>query len=221
MARNGKIARLPHDIREEINSRLLDGQLAPEILPWLNNLPAVIKEMELHWDGSILSPQNLSEWRLGGFKDWLKRRSKVESLKTLSNYAGELSGAGKGITSGTREIVAGHLLECMEEIALAGDGDVDPVERLVKAAGAVHKLSSSARADDKLQLEKLKAAQAQDRLDLDRDKFQRQTVEKFLAFAKTPEAQTILESPDATPIKMDKLRQLMFGDQGVKGGDGV
>ena len=39
MSRIGKIARLPHDIREQLNRRLLDGQSGTEILQWVNELP--------------------------------------------------------------------------------------------------------------------------------------------------------------------------------------
>jgi hypothetical protein len=37
----GKIARLPHQIRHPLNERLLDGQKAKTILPWLNSLSEV------------------------------------------------------------------------------------------------------------------------------------------------------------------------------------
>ena len=39
--RNGKIARLPKPLREELNRRLDNGEPARRLLPWLNSLPAV------------------------------------------------------------------------------------------------------------------------------------------------------------------------------------
>ncbi len=39
MKRNGKIARLPRAIRDELNRRMDDGQTGQELLPWLNGLP--------------------------------------------------------------------------------------------------------------------------------------------------------------------------------------
>jgi hypothetical protein len=33
-SRNGKIARLPKKIRDQLNRRLQDGRLGPEILEW-------------------------------------------------------------------------------------------------------------------------------------------------------------------------------------------
>ncbi len=36
MTGNGKIARLPRAIRDELNRRMGDGQTGQELLPWLN-----------------------------------------------------------------------------------------------------------------------------------------------------------------------------------------
>ena len=39
-SRNGKIARLPHGVREELNQRLERSEPSPQLLAWLNALPA-------------------------------------------------------------------------------------------------------------------------------------------------------------------------------------
>ena len=41
MTRNGKIARLPATIREELNRRFQDGETASHLVSWINNLPEV------------------------------------------------------------------------------------------------------------------------------------------------------------------------------------
>ncbi|MGO8696966.1 MAG: hypothetical protein ACLQVY_04515 [Limisphaerales bacterium] len=41
MTRNGKIARLPLAIRQQLNQRLQNGELAQDLLSWLNHLPEV------------------------------------------------------------------------------------------------------------------------------------------------------------------------------------
>ena len=41
MTRNGKIARLPAALREELNQRLLDGEQGQPLVEWLNSLPKV------------------------------------------------------------------------------------------------------------------------------------------------------------------------------------
>jgi hypothetical protein len=68
-ARNGKIARLPGDIREIVNQMIYDGDLYREIIVRLN---------ELGHPGIRL--QNLSEWRKGGFQDWRRDRLNLQNL---------------------------------------------------------------------------------------------------------------------------------------------
>ncbi|MGO8700886.1 MAG: hypothetical protein ACLQVY_24605 [Limisphaerales bacterium] len=41
MTRNGKIARLPLASRRQLNQRLQNGELARNLLSWLNRLPEV------------------------------------------------------------------------------------------------------------------------------------------------------------------------------------
>ena len=41
MTRNGKIARLPLAIRQQLNQRLQNGELGQELVSWLNQLPEV------------------------------------------------------------------------------------------------------------------------------------------------------------------------------------
>jgi len=73
-SRNGKIARLPHDLREELNQRLERSERSPDLLAWLNALPAVREFVRKEFAGEPVSKHNLSQWRRGGFQDWLTRR---------------------------------------------------------------------------------------------------------------------------------------------------
>jgi hypothetical protein len=72
--RHGKIARLPHDVREELNVRLERSEPSPPLLAWLNALPVVREFVQREFGGEPVSKHNLSRWRLGGFQDWLTRR---------------------------------------------------------------------------------------------------------------------------------------------------
>ena len=81
--RTGKIARLPGAVREELNRRLHNGSLGKEIVPWLNELPDVKRVLADLFGGRPISEDNLSEWRHGGFQDWLlqeERRVRIEQL---------------------------------------------------------------------------------------------------------------------------------------------
>jgi len=72
--RTGKIARLPKKIRDQLNHRLQNGQQGPEILAWLNALPAVHRVLNAHFAGQPILQQNLSQWRKGGYTDWLRHQ---------------------------------------------------------------------------------------------------------------------------------------------------
>src|SRR5437870_4077325 len=84
-ARTGKIARLPHDIREQINERLLDGHSALSILPWLNDLPEVQAILQAEFDSKPINAVNLTAWRAGGFRDWFLRQQAVELIQNLDD----------------------------------------------------------------------------------------------------------------------------------------
>jgi hypothetical protein len=70
--RTGKIARLPFNIRRDLNVHLDNNQPGPAILEWLNSLPETKEVLDGFFDGRPISEQNLSEWRKGGYEDWLR-----------------------------------------------------------------------------------------------------------------------------------------------------
>ena len=78
MTRNGKIARLPYSIRDLLNRRLHDGEPGNSLVEWLNGLPKVREILEDEFGGRSISEQNLSEWKQGGFEDWLRHQETRE-----------------------------------------------------------------------------------------------------------------------------------------------
>jgi hypothetical protein len=73
-SRTGKIARLPEEVRLELNHRMADGAKGPELLPWLNHLPDVRAVLTRHFGGRLINHQNLTAWRFGGYREWTFRR---------------------------------------------------------------------------------------------------------------------------------------------------
>src|SRR5829696_6530088 len=69
--RKGKIARLPKNIRDELNRRLSDGELGTALVGWLNSLPEVQRIVANEFSGRPVRTQNLSEWKQGGYEEWL------------------------------------------------------------------------------------------------------------------------------------------------------
>jgi len=88
--RTGKIARLPHHIREQLNRRLHEGEQAKHLAPWLNSLPEVQAILAAAFGGKPIRPQNLSEWKQGGYRDWLLQQEALEFVCRLAGDANEL-----------------------------------------------------------------------------------------------------------------------------------
>jgi len=88
--RNGKIATLPSDIRDELNLRMENGEQGEELLAWLNGLPQVKDRLKGGFDGVPISKQNLSEWRLGGFREWSLHHHLMLQACRLSEYADQM-----------------------------------------------------------------------------------------------------------------------------------
>jgi len=90
-ARHGKIARLPQSIREELNTRLLNGEPATVLVPWLNSQDNVRSILEAHFEGKPISEQNISNWRDGGFVDWYVREDWRAICRTCAEDADHLA----------------------------------------------------------------------------------------------------------------------------------
>jgi hypothetical protein len=82
--RIGKIAQLPKTIREELNRRLEDGLQGPELLPWLNSLPATKNVLARQFAGKPVTKCNLSDWRQGGYQDWLRLQGREKCIQRVA-----------------------------------------------------------------------------------------------------------------------------------------
>jgi hypothetical protein len=85
MTRTGKIARLPISIRDQLNRRLLDNEPGPSILDWLNSLSEVQALLAAEFASQPVSPANLSQWKNGGYRDWLTRRDALALAHDLED----------------------------------------------------------------------------------------------------------------------------------------
>ena len=85
--RNGKIARLPRATREQLNQRLRDGEEGKKLVVWLNELPEVKAVLAAEFSGKPIREQNLSEWRKGGYRDWLVHQEALEVAEKIAEDA--------------------------------------------------------------------------------------------------------------------------------------
>jgi hypothetical protein len=90
VSRRGKIARLPRSIRDELNRRLRDGESGTKLLAWLNALPEMQCVMAHEFGGQPVTQQNLSDWRLGGYQEWLQEQKAAELVRHPFAEADEL-----------------------------------------------------------------------------------------------------------------------------------
>ena len=85
MTRTGKIARLPVAIRDQLNRRLLDNEPGPSLLDWLNSIPEVKATLAAEFASQPVSPANLSQWKNGGYCDWLTRHDALALARDLED----------------------------------------------------------------------------------------------------------------------------------------
>src|SRR5712691_10327672 len=90
MTRNGKIARLPYSIRDLLNQRLHNGEQGAKLVEWLNGLPKVQEVLTEEFGGRPISEQNLSEWKQGGFDDWLRHQQTRAWVRALADESADL-----------------------------------------------------------------------------------------------------------------------------------
>jgi len=93
--RNGKIARLPLAIRQELNRRLQDGERGSSLAEWLNGRPEVQAILAAQFNGAPISQDNLSQWRKGGYKNWEDAQKAVQDVAVLFEKSASVQEAAK------------------------------------------------------------------------------------------------------------------------------
>jgi hypothetical protein len=124
--RIGKIARLPHHIREELNQRLSNGIIGKEILTWLNELPETNKIMAELFGGRKITHQNLSEWRLDAYAEWVNNRTGAAQWQDLLGHLEQLNEKrtgenGAAITNQLGSLVVYELGQALDHLHKMGD----------------------------------------------------------------------------------------------------
>jgi hypothetical protein len=122
ITRIGKIARLPHALREELNLRLADGAPAEDLLDWVHECEGVDDMLHLHFDGRAITVQNLSAWKQGGFVDW-QRAQEIRALAGRFVTDAEEVAAESGAISLADRLSATVALTLAQLLRAALDGD--------------------------------------------------------------------------------------------------
>ena len=155
MTRKGKIARLPQPIREQINRRLQNGGEGKQIAEWLNTLPKVTRLMAAEFDGQPINENNLSNWKLGGFRDWEEQQEALAAARQFHADAAQLR-------QETCPQLADHLALCLTARLAAAlrpppSGESDPaaqLERLRQFCATLARLRKGDHSAEWLRLER-------------------------------------------------------------------
>jgi len=130
MKRTGKIARLPHQLRDQLNQRLHNGEPGVDLIKWLNSLPEVQAVLAEHFAGVPISPQNLSEWNNGGFLDWLTTQELLEDAREFAAHAAELPGADGELAGSLSHAIIARYAVLLGKMPLDGPTPPDVLDQI-------------------------------------------------------------------------------------------
>ena len=206
-ALTGKIARLPDEIRNELNNRILNGKSGPEILAWLNELPAVKEILAAQFFAAPINKQNLSSWRGEGYQRWLTEKKNEEMMENDAEYAARMAkAAGGSFSRGVAAVASGKILKFLETTA-----EKTP-ESLVKLATAAVNLLKGEQNNVRLSIAQERLRQHERHLLLMRDKHQRDTVAILLEYLDDARAKEIAASDCDYAEKIELLGNHMYAD---------
>jgi len=144
--RIGKIARAPKAVRDVINEMIRDGATYAQ----------VIKVAEKH-DVFGLNEQNLTNWKEGGYQEWLREQERLSDMQAKREFAMEVvrQNEGSKLHEATLQLAASQLYEVITDFDLAHLKDLLKAkpENYAAIVNSLAKLSKSG-----LEYEKYRAA---------------------------------------------------------------
>lgn len=144
MTRNGKIARLPKALRDQLNRRLDNNEHGKSLVQWLNSLPEVQNVTASEFDGKPIREQNLSEWKKGGYRDWQARQERQELVSQLEEEAKDLGAITdqRAINRHVSVVLTAELAKALKDLT---EQNLEPRERAECLAQLVGKFAQLRR----------------------------------------------------------------------------
>jgi len=200
----GKIARLPDDIREQLNQRLFDGQGGTEVLAWLNELPAVKEILAAQFSGVPVNHENLSNWRHSGYERWFR----YQRTQNLRKYAADITKAADGqFAPAAAAVASGKIFEFLDSTEVPKSNPND----LVKCAVAASALLKMEQNNERLKIARERLSQHYIGLRLKRDKQQRNDAAVALRVLGDARAKAIEAAPWSHAEKIEGIGIHLFG----------
>ena len=183
ITRNGKIARLPKTVRDELNQRLANGERGTELVAWLNSLPEVQCIITEQFGGRPMRAQNLSEWKHGGYKDWNNKQEAMELARQLPAEAAALKSATGELPS---DILAtwltAHYAVAAHQLKDTGALGLKQFGKLIRDVSVLRRGDHSA---ERLKLEKAKLEHA-------RKQTEDEMIAQFVRWARDPKVRELI-----------------------------
>jgi hypothetical protein len=220
MTRTGKIARLPRDIRNQLNHRLSDGEKGKKLLGWLNSLPEAQAVLKAEFGGRPINEPNLTEWKKGGYREWLDQQQAKELVPLLADEADELNPAtGPPLTDRMAVWLAARLMVVVRRLAVADLDDAAKWKLLHETAADIAAFRKGDHSSQRLkldrellELDREQLAQKDQEIKLDRQKFHHQTIEAVTKAARDPAIQAALAGDGNNDEKTNALGRAIFGE---------
>ena len=169
--RKGKIARLPREIREQLNRRLDNGEPGKPLVAWLNALPEAQAVLAAEFGGKPVREQNLSEWKQGGYRDWQARQEALEVAGRLGEDAAALQAEGSPALTDTLALwLAARYAVATRQVA--GAAGAEGWRLLRELCADVVELRRGDHHAERLRIER-------ERLDRERERTEEEVLEQF------------------------------------------
>ncbi|MCX6908219.1 MAG: hypothetical protein NTY01_09275 [Verrucomicrobia bacterium] len=219
-ARRSKIARLPFEIRKELNLRLRKNESGKKLVVWLNGLPqmkTIVAQPE--FKGEPVTGQNLSEWRRGGYQDWLRKEERLEQWQEKSKFA--LDATGGNAEEAANVIVALDVAEVLTgfDPELLKDRLKESPETFLDLINAWSNMQRTTTAKKVAAVAEVQGAakieQGERKLNIEEQRLvlaRLSTAEKFLEFYNNEDAKRICTGNGSNSEKIAAMGQLMFGE---------
>jgi phage terminase Nu1 subunit (DNA packaging protein) len=203
LTRNGKIARLPLAVRQELNRRLDEGEQGKKLVAWLNALSEVQTIVAAEFGGKPIREQNLSEWKQGGYRDWLAKQEALEIAERLREDATEWARENRAPLSD----MLTHWLAARYAVAtrrLAETSGPEGWRLLREMCGDIVELRKGDHSAERLRLDR-------ERLALAKEKAEQWTDEKLEELLKQPETRQRLCGQGLSAEERARRMREIFG----------
>jgi hypothetical protein len=181
MTRNGKIARLPYLIRDLLNCRLRNGEQGAKLMKWLNGLPEVQEVLAEEFGSRPISEQNLSEWKQGGFEDWLRHQETRAWVQKLADESADLEQiAGDfSVADWLSAPVAVALGRWIHEVTVGAQNNPEQRKGLLAIARELAELRRSDHEEERLRIDRERwEAEQEEKKNEELEKLKREVVGK-------------------------------------------